>query len=326
MASEAEYQVVPLDRIDIGDLRYKITTGGASEPLVASIKRAGILTPPVLIPKKGDILTIVSGFRRIEALLRLGAKETVARVLEGKTEHERCIEIAIVDNSAQRKMNPVEQGRVVQLLASLYAHTETLCQVACDLGVPLNPTIARKLRVVAQMKSYLQMALVDGYVALPVALQLAGMEDQSSAERIALLMSAMGLGLNRQRELLEWLKAISIREEIPLRTLLDDKKIKRVMENPDLDRKQKSHQLRHYFRQKRYPEMVKREAQFQKMVKSLHLGNGIQLKPPAYFEGLSYTLKIEFKDRSELVSRYQRLEKMMDSPEIASLWDLLRML
>lgn len=325
MASESEYKVVPLDRIDIGDLRYKITTGGPSEPLVASIKRAGILTPPVLIPKKDDALIIVSGFRRIAALTSLGAKETVARVLDGKTEHKHCIEIAIIDNSAQRKMNPVEQGRAVLLLGSLYPDTETLSQAACDLGVPLNPTIARKLQMAAQMKSYLQLALVNGYVALPVALQLATMEDQAAAERITLLIGAMGLGLNRQRELLDWLKAISIREEIPLKMILDDENIQQVMEKPDLDRKQKGHQLRRYFRQRRYPELVNREARFQQAVKSLHLGKGIHLEPPAYFEGMNYTLKIEFKDQSDLVSKYQRFEKLMDSQEMASLWDLLQM-
>jgi ParB family chromosome partitioning protein len=326
MASKPVFEPVSLDRIDTQDYRYKITTGGPSGPLVASVKRVGILTPPVLIPKKDDSLIIISGFRRIAALKRLGENETTAWVLDREISPERCIEIAISDNAAQRKLNPVEQGRAVLLMETLYPNADELCQLAGDLGIPLNPRVARKLRMAAQMNACLRKALVNGDVALPVALQLAEMEDQSAAEGIAVMIGAMGLGLNRQRELLDWLKAISRREEIALSTLLEDQEIHRVLENADLDRKQRGNLLRRYFRQRRYPEIVDMETRFHETVKTLQLGKGIRLEPPPFFEDKSYSLKIEFSDASELLARYQRLGKVMDSPAMVALWDLLRSL
>jgi ParB family transcriptional regulator, chromosome partitioning protein len=325
MASKPAFGSVALHRIDKQDHRYKITTGGPSEALVASIKRAGILTPPVLLPKVDDGLIIVSGFRRIEALGRLCESETIAWVLERAAAPERCIEIAILDNAAQRKMNPVEQGRAILLLETLYPDADRICQAAGELGIPMNPSVARKLRMAAQMNDWLQKALVEGDVALPVALQLADMADQSAAETITALIGAMGLGLNRQRELLDWLMSISRREKISMRTLLDEDQIVGVIENPDLDRKQKGHLLRDYFRRRRYPEMADIEARFRETVKSLHLGKGIRLEPPPYFEGMTYSLRIDFNDPPELLSRYQRLGKKMNSPAMASLWDLMRM-
>ncbi len=292
---------------------------------MASIKRAGVLTPPVLLAKKDDVLIIISGFRRIATLRGLGANETIAWVLDGEVAPERCVEIAIIDNAAQRQLNPVELGRAILLLDTLYSDADKVCQAAGELGLSLNPRVANKLRMAAQMTDGLQKALVKGEVALPVALQLADMADPSVAETIAALIDTMGLGLNRQRELLDWLMSISRREQVSMRKLLDEEQIVEVIENPDLDRKQKGHLLRHYFRRRRYPAMVDIETRFGQAIKSLQLGNGIRLEPPPFFEGTTYSLRIDFKDPDELLLRYQRLGKVMDSPAMASLWELMQM-
>jgi hypothetical protein len=325
MASKSAFASVALDRIDNQDHRYKISTGGPSAPLVASIKRAGLLTPPVLCPNKDDLHIIVSGFKRIATLGRLGANETIARVLDRQTTPERCVEIAIADNAAQRKLNPVEQGRAILLLETLYSDADAVCRVAGELGISMNPRVADKLRMAAQMNDRLQKALLNGEIALPVSLQLAEMADTSVAESIAALIGTMGLGLNRQRELLDWLTSISRRENVPLRKLLDEEPIVEVIQNPDLDRKQKGHLLRHYFRRRRYPAMVDIETRFHKAIKSLHLGNGIRLEPPPYFEGTTYSLRIDFNDPDELLARYQRFGMVMKSSEMASLWELMQM-
>jgi hypothetical protein len=60
-------------------------------------------------------------------------------------------------------------------------------------------------------------------------------------------------------------------------------------------------------------------------IKSLHLGKGIRLEPPSYFEGTTYSLRIDFNGPDELLSRYQRLTKVMESPAMASLWELMQM-
>jgi hypothetical protein len=325
MASKHAFASVALDRIDTQDHRYKITTGGPSESLVASIKRAGVLTPPVLLPKNDDLLIIISGFKRIATLRRLGASETIAWVLDREVAPERCAEIAIADNAAQRTLNAVEQGRAILLLETLYPDADKVCQVAGELGISLNPRVANKLRMAAQMNDALQKSLVNGEVALPVALQLADMADPSVAETIAALIGTMGLGLNRQRELLDWLMSISRREKISMRKLLDEEQIIEVIENPDLDRKQKAHLLRHYFRRRRYPAMADIEARFRNALKSLHLGEGIRLEPPPHFEGTTYSLRIDFKDQDEFNDRYQRLGKVMECSAMASLWELMQM-
>jgi len=324
MASNAVYDSVSLDQIDERDHHYKISTGGPSGPLVASIERVGILTPPVLIPKKDTTWSIVSGFKRIAALKRIGVRETIACMLDRKTDPIRCIEIAVIDNSIHRSLNPVEQGRAVLLLDSVYSDDVSLCRAADALGVPVNASAAQKLRFAAQMIPCLQNALINGQVALPVALQLSDMKELSDIEQLIELIDVMGLGLNRQREMLDWLKAISRREGISLTTLLEDVEIKRVVENHDMDHKQKSRLLRGYFRQRRYPEMVETETRFKDMVKSLKLGNGIRLVPPQHFEGQVFNLTVQFSDHQELISRYQRLNIPVNSSTMAALWDIFR--
>ena len=293
---------------------------------MASIERAGVLTPPVLLPNKDDNCIVVSGFKRIAALKQLDVKETVACVLDRHTAPGRCIEIAVIDNTAQRQLNPVEQGRVILLLDDLYTDSDALCRAAGGLGVAVNPRAAQKLRVAAQLKPYLQKALLKGAVALPVALRLAEMEDQCAAERLTELIGAMGMGLNRQRELLDWLKAISRREGIGFAALIDEDRIQVLLKDPDMDIRQKRELLRRYFRQRRFPEIVKTETRFMDTVDSLRLENGIRLDPPQHFEGQAFSLTINFTSHQQLISKYQGLEKAINSSAMASLWDIVHTL
>ncbi len=322
MVSNPVFEAVPIEQIDERDLRYQISTGDPTGSLVASIEHAGLLTPPVLIPKQGSGWAIVSGFKRIAALKGLGMQETVARLLDRQTAHRRCVEIAVMDNTVHRKLNPIEQGRVMLLLDSVFSDTESLCQAADRLGVPVNPRIARKLRIAAQMAPYLQAALIEGTVALPVALQLSEMKEQGAVQQITELIGVMGLGLNRQRELLDWVKAISGREGVSLSDLIEEEHAQQLIHDPDMDRKLKSRLLRQYFRQRRYPEMVKAEKRTQESVKSLKLGSGIRLVPPQHFEGQVFSLTIEFSNQKELITRYQQLDKPIHSAAMASLWDV----
>ncbi|NJL59042.1 MAG: hypothetical protein HC887_04705 [Desulfobacteraceae bacterium] len=60
--------------------------------------------------------------------------------------------------------------------------------------------------------------------------------------------------------------------------------------------------------------MSRAEAQFDEWVKRLELGSGIELIPPKYFEGKTYTFSMQFNTPDELYQRKARLNKIIESP------------
>lgn len=314
------FEGVCLTEIDWDDHRFRISTSGPSGPLAASIARVGIITPPALL-KQGSSFLIISGFKRLEICRQLGIQRITARIFEARTPIEHCVQIAIIENIYLREMNLVEQGRIVQMLDKLYPDQSKLCKEAKRLGLSLNFEMARKLRTVSQMNAVLQSALIAGHIALPVALQLNDMTDESTANKISQILGEIGLGLNRQREFIDWLIGISRRERISIQKLIEDPDLNELLVDADTDRKQKSVLVRQYFKNRRYPEISKTEARYQAFVQTLRLGKGVQLIPPAHFEGQTYAVKINFARYEELVLRFQGFEKNIQSEALKFLWD-----
>lgn len=323
MESKARFGTVSVDEIDLTDQRFKVSTGGPSGPLEASIQIAGVVTPPILL-QRGRSYAIISGFKRIVVCKKLKYKMIFAQIYDAETPLEHCVNVAIVENALLRELNFVEQGRIIQLLDQFYSDQSRLCKQATKLGLPINLDLVQKLRVVVQMNPVLQKALVEGHLALSVALQLKEMADDNMVDKIAMIFTKIGLSLNRQREFIDWLTAISNRDGISIIGLLEDNKLVKILNCTDTDRKQKTLQVRQYLKKKRYPEMTNAEKRYQEFLQRLNLGKGIQLIAPAHFEGPTYSLKIDFNLFEELIVRFQRLEGKINSPEFRALWDTLK--
>lgn len=320
MEFKSIFDSVSLTEIDWDDHRFRVSASSPLGPLAASIKRVGLITPPVLI-KQGVSYVIISGFRRLETCKQLGIQRITAQILGSQTPLEHCIHIAVIENTLLRELNLVEQGRIVQMLDQLYADQGIMCKEAKRLGVSLNIEMASKLRTVSQMNTILQNALVMGHIALPIALQIHQMADETTGVKISQVFTKIGLGLNRQREFLDWLIGISRRESISIEKLIEDRDLNEILDDPDTDRKQKSALVRHYLKNRRYPEITQIEKRYQAFIQSLSLGKGVQLIAPAHFESRTYTFKIDFARYDELVSRYQGLEKTIQSSSLKFLWD-----
>ncbi len=319
---EFKHALVPFDRIDTEDTLFKISTGSASAELVESIKQIGLLNPPILIGyEKG--YRIVSGFKRISACRQAGASGLVVRLLDPAAAIERCVQIAIVDNTSQRSLNLVEQAHAVELLSSVYADATQLAGAANLAGLSINPDMAGKLKRLAQMDPLLKSGVLDGSIALPVAIQLQAMNDAAAVQAVGSLLRELGLSLNRQREMMEWIISICRRDDMAPAQLLTADGIVDLRRNKDLDRRQKGQHIRDYLKKRRYPTILRYERRLAAIVKNLKLAHGTCLIAPQHFESPTYSLKFEFKNNSELLAKLDEFEKIVKSEKLAALWNNL---
>lgn len=316
---EYKYQRVPLDQIDTDDKTYRISTSEASALLVESIKSTGVINLPTLL-SKGERHTILTGFSRIDACRLIGMRNLNCRVLPEDTDGARCARIAIIDDAMQRGLNLIEQANAIRLLRQAYPEDAQLVAAARACGLPVNRNMVSKLTVLGKMPVSVQQAVLDGAVALPVALQMDTMEDISSIEAFTKLFLEIKVGLNLQRELIDWTTAVAKRDDTSIDKLLTTGEIHRHRANPEKDHRQKARLIRQTLRKMRFPSLSDHERRYERIVHSLKLKKGTRLTAPAHFEGRTYGLVFEFHDFDELVDRHHEFERLIKSSAIKTLW------
>jgi ParB/RepB/Spo0J family partition protein len=308
----AQYQTVPLARINLQNDDFRITTREDVEDLLASIQHAGLITPPLLI-KQTFGYTIVSGFRRVAACRKLGWHEISARILEPELSHLDCLRLAIADNALHRSLNLIETSRAFQKLSSFLGSLKQLAETASTCGLPTNHSIINKIKSLCLLPLPIQNSILKDTISLTMANELA-MLAPDTAVVFARLFEQLKLSLNKQKEMVTLISEIARREDILIRQVLAHDTFQNIINDEDLDRAQKGRQIRSFMRRWRFPRIVKAEHNYDIHLKKLKLGHDIKLIPPKEFEGTTYTLNLNFTSLAHLKALQSMLDKIIQHP------------
>jgi ParB family chromosome partitioning protein len=300
---------VPLNQIETTDHTFKISTETDFTELALSISAIGLLQPPVLIGK-GPAFIVVSGYRRVAACQAIHLAGITARVLHPDSDRMQCAQIAVAENSFQRTLNVVEQSRAFALLQRTAGEAASWLKIAQSTGLPASQTARDRILPVAGMPAALQAAILEGSLALPVALHIHRF-NSDDAMALCRFFRKITTGLNIQRELLEVISEICRRDDIPIAEFLQLDEITQILDNQAATVPQNVQQLRLLLKAKRFPELSKAEAAFHRELKALKLDPRIQLLPPRFFEGKSYRLTVCIDSRRQLHSLQPEFEKLV---------------
>ncbi|MBW2591451.1 MAG: ParB N-terminal domain-containing protein [Deltaproteobacteria bacterium] len=305
---------VSLTSINQADNTYCISTKDDVADLVLSIGKAGLIAPPVLKETSGKF-NIICGFRRIRACRELGWSKIDCRLLSADGTHFECTRLAIADNSMQRALNLLETSRALNLLADCFSDDDQLVKAAKTLNLPDNMAAITKIKEICRLPRKIQENVLLENISLVVALMLGKMENNAGMA-LADLFAKLKASLNKQREIVTLITEISLREEISVQELVNTHVVQDIVTHPDMDRNQKTASIRFYLKQRRYPAICSVEKEFEKNLKLLKLGSGINLIPPAHFEGRHYTLTLSFRSLPEFVKHRETLDRIADNPAL----------
>ncbi|MBM9614307.1 ParB/RepB/Spo0J family partition protein [Desulfobulbus rhabdoformis] len=122
-----------------GDSRYvELMRESYIEELAQSIDRNGLLHPLVLLKKNNGRYKILCGYRRYQALKRLGKHEVEAKVYqESDFAVEDFFNISLAENTKRRNLNPIEIGNFLESAASSLGlnNAELAEQFGATLGI-----------------------------------------------------------------------------------------------------------------------------------------------------------------------------------------------
>ena len=319
--NSAQFQTVPLDRIDLQVDTFRITTRSEVDELAVSIQYDGLITPPILLQKPASVYAVVSGFRRVLACQKLGCSDILARILDSETDPLDCLRLAIAENSLQRQLNLIEISRAIQKLSSSFDGPVQMAEAAATLGLPTNPSILTKIKGLCLLPSPVQQSILNDAISLSMADEL-GKLDSDSAVVFARLCDGLKFSLSKQKEILTMVVEIARRENSDVRQVMNDPKLKRIIHDENLDRTQKGRQIRALLKQWRFPRISEAEKNYRRHQKQLKLGNDIKLIPPKDFEGTIYTLILNFKNIAHLAELRKKLDELIVHPSFEKIVEI----
>ena len=315
---KVECQHLETASIRLGDETYRISTRRPLAPLVDSIGCIGLINPPLVIPQ-GNGYRIICGFRRVKACQRLSLPEIPVRRLPAETSGERCLEWAIADNTSQRRLNLVETSRALNKLKARLPGSAGLAETAAMLGLPGDRRMIDKILPICHFGEPIQEGVVNGSLALPMALEL-GRMPAGDGDALAAIFQLLRLNLNRQREMLLYIKEIALRDEVDLADVYASRQVREIVQDPELDTPRKARRLRSLLRSRRFPALDAVEKDFEKKTKALKPSPGVTVVPPPSFESPTYQIKLSFDSLSQLKKRLSALEAMSASSAFAELF------
>jgi len=164
----------------------------ALESMASSLRDRGMLQP-LVVRREGDGYQLIAGERRWRAAQRAGWHRVPVVVREATT--LEALELALIENLQREDLNPLEEARAYEFLASEAGLTQE--QVAERVGRERS-TVANYLRLLA-LPERVQQLLVAGSLSMGHARALLGLKAPAEQIRLAETIAAQGLSV-RQTE------------------------------------------------------------------------------------------------------------------------------
>lgn len=167
------------------------------EELAQSMRSGGVVQPVVLRPL-GDHYELVAGERRLRAA-RLAGMSRIPAIVRTLSD-EQALEISLVENLQREDLNPLEQARAFERLASHFALTQE--EIAKRTGKD-RATVANIMRLL-RLPPEVQALLEEGKLSGGHARTLLKLEESSVIQRVlAKRMVARRLSVRQAEEMVE---------------------------------------------------------------------------------------------------------------------------
>jgi len=304
MSIKVKTERVPLGNIDLEEERYRLgppPSPQGFEALTRTIARFGLLHPPILVNSQGR-LVVVRGHDRLQALIQASAPRSVNAFLLKNDSEPAILEAGLAELLAKRRPTPTEAARFVALMAQHLSTDRVAANYLTMLGQETSPYRVKQLLEIAGLEEPLLAALHQGRLDEEAA---GGLTRFPFADRLILfeVIEQCGLSRNNQRKLLESVSAITRREGITVRTLIQEESVRAILDQDPPNPPQQATALMRLLRRRLLPRLSEAEEEFHRFKERLRLPRGVDILPSRSFEDDRVHLTVSFEDRRELETR-----------------------
>jgi len=310
-----------ISQIDWDDTTFRMTYNRPIPPLVQSIQGVGLQQRPILQKKdplagsaNNDPITlqqrpilqkkdperyrVISGYRRLLALLRIEEKSLFCHIASAEIEEKDLLLFNFHDN-LDRGFNPVEQALVVKRLSIFMEEKELIQGILPLLGLPPKKEILARTLKLSEVSPIFLPALMQGRL-FPEIIEIVLRQFHSTADLILALFIFFHWSFQKQKEFLVDLRELSHRQGQAVESFFSSLPLTELLTQTLGTPQQKGEALRKYFRNRLFPILRETEKTFEEKISSLNLDQRTRITPPPFFEGGQYGLEIKFSSPKEL--------------------------
>ncbi|MEW6456595.1 MAG: ParB N-terminal domain-containing protein [Acidobacteriota bacterium] len=295
-------QVLKISDIYIDDKRFLISYPLLSRKLMESIKKIGIINPPVLVRRNGNPI-ILCGWRRIECLKKMKIKKTLFKIFD-KEDDLKAFAFSFFENVSERIFNPVEISNILNKFREFGLSDKNIIRKYLkfvDL-IPNRNSFERYIRI-GELPEKIKKSIAKGEFLVSNA-NLLMKFNHSSRLKLFTILKRFHLTASEQREVFEMIWEIMKRDEKSLDGIFSDLNLEEILKNINLKEKKKI--LRGRLKKLRYPIFSKKIDDFLKNLQ--FFTEGIRVHPSKYFESEKYRMEIEFKTWEELREKIKEVQ------------------
>ena len=312
------FKLVPIESIDLEDRLTSFLLNTPADSLQQSIKEVGVIHPVTLIPT-GDRFRIGCGHRRVKISSQLKIKEIPARILGSELDDESILMLNLSENQVHRHYSDIEKGFILSKLL--------------DIKVPENRIIEKYMPMLGLERSK---KLLDDYsntVRLTTGLQTLLHEmnvplkifsvffhwDAESVKASERFFSILRPGVNKWRDLLEWIDEIATRDEIAPFDLFCLPELELVFNQNNLAPNDRYDQIRQILYSRRYPILSSLKIRLARALDELKLDDRTRVHVQDSFESDEIRIEMKFRTREEFVNQVEKLVRASDSEALDEL-------
>ncbi|OAG28454.1 hypothetical protein TH606_01760 [Thermodesulfatator autotrophicus] len=303
-----ECKLIYIEKINFEDKTYFISYPSRATHLKESVKRVGVIVPPLLkLCSKG--FQIISGWGRLEAARELNFEKIICHLLPPEADELFCLNLVVEENLTSRGLNLVEKALAVEKYRNYISDEEIIKEILPRLGLPPHYYHFETLRAISSLGEETWELVVAEKLNPKVATRLAKL-DERSRKRFLLLLKELKLSISRQRLLWEMLEDLSRKSGKSFELILEEDFITSLLNEKNISFQQKTEKLFKWLAHKLRPVIAAREEKAKVLSRSLHkLGAKIEIDPSG--EKDLMRLEIAFKSLEELEKKWFQIKETL---------------
>lgn len=309
---------IDLDEMAEGPGPYTMSYGFNLDVLCESIRKVGLLNPPLVARNEKGSFDIVAGYRRILALKFQGEPKVLCKEVTSvlPSPLERFL-VNFYENVATRKFNDIEKAMILERLRGYVQKEEILASFMPLLSLPSHEGTLEFYLKLVNLEESVQNAITQEEMSMKAAKALLEL-DRGSQQVLFRWIGVLKFNFNQQMKFLEHIRDIGMREHMTIPEVLCEASLLKILENSRLNNPQKAKAILDTLRIRRHPRLSMAQQMVENKISSISLPSGAAIHYDPYFEDPNYRLEISFKDGKDLrksISLLHSLDGLEAIPE-----------
>jgi len=312
------FKSVPIKSIDIDDQLTSFSFDIPPISLKQSIEEIGVIHPVTLVPL-GKSFRIVCGHKRIKIVSQLKIKEIPARILSPAPDEEAMLMLNLSENQFLHQYSDIEKGLILSKLCTVKIPEIRIIEKYMPmLGLEKSKKLLDDHLKANQLLLGLKTLLHEMNVPLRTFSVFFNWNAKSAmaAERF---FSALRPGVNKWRDLLEWVEEISTRDEITPLDLFELPELQSTLNQNDLAPNVRYDRIRQILHSRRYPILSDLRVRLARSLDALKLDDKTKVHVQDSFESDEIRIEMKFRTRDEFVNQLEKLVRASDSEALDEL-------